>query len=143
MHNAKIGIMLLDAFVDKKGIFQLENGARRLARHLAREFGRNNAKRFIKELTLDNMGNGMKSEFLALASLTASRINNRNASILWESERNIDFIHTFLKRRRDVEGDSDPVLIQWIDSFEKDKQNAGFEYWYEIHKGITESLREF
>lgn len=97
MHNAKIGIMLLDAFVDKKGIFQLENGARRLARHLAREFGRNNAKRFIKELTLDNMGNGMKSEFLASASLTASRINNRNASILWESERNIDFIHTFLK----------------------------------------------
>ena len=44
-----------------------------------------------------------------------SRINSRNASVYWESGRNVDLIHTFLKRRHDVEGDRDPELMRWLD----------------------------
>ena len=86
---------------------------------------------------------GKKSSSWSGLAVTASRINSRNASIFWESERNADFVHTFLKRHRDVEGSTDPELADWIDRFEKDKQEAALSFWYEIHKGIHESLREF
>ena len=54
-----------------------------------------------------------------------------------------DYIYTFLKRRQVVEDDRDKELLKWIGHFEKDKQEAAFAYWYDIHKGIHESLREF
>jgi glyceraldehyde-3-phosphate dehydrogenase (ferredoxin) len=34
-------------------------------------------------------------------------------------------------------------LNRWIDFFDLDKHAAAYEFWYEIHKGIHESLREF
>jgi glyceraldehyde-3-phosphate dehydrogenase (ferredoxin) len=128
-----------------------------------RELGRRNAERFKKELILDNMGicrfhrnwaeemvpeimdslYGSKETFLQNISMTASRINSRNASVFWESERNFDYIYTFLKRRQAVEGDADHELLKWIAHFERDKKEAAFAYWYEVHKGIHESLREF
>lgn len=74
--------------------------------------------------------------------MTATRINSRNASVFWESERNFDYLYTFLKRRQLVEGDTDSELLKWIAFFEKDKKEAALSFWYEIHKGITESLRE-
>jgi glyceraldehyde-3-phosphate dehydrogenase (ferredoxin) len=86
---------------------------------------------------------GMKDQYLAQVAVTASRINSRNSSIFWESERNADLVHTFLKRKREVEGDSRPELLSWLDKFQRDKREAALEYWYEIHKGIHESLREF
>jgi glyceraldehyde-3-phosphate dehydrogenase (ferredoxin) len=52
-------------------------------------------------------------------------------------------VHTFLKRHREVEGSSRPELQAWLDRFEKDKREAAFDFWYEIHKGIHESLQEF
>jgi glyceraldehyde-3-phosphate dehydrogenase (ferredoxin) len=216
MHNAVLGIGILDAIVKKQGLLNMEDGARRLARHLARErgkevldllvytafgrrgwmvpnqywtpgvlspmsimgkyymyygddflppreLGRRNAERFKKELILDNMGicrfhrnwaeemvpeiidslYGLKETFLRNISMTASRINSRNASVFWESERNFDYIYTFMKRRQVVEGDSDHELLKWIEYFEREKQEASLAYWYEIHKGIHESLREF
>jgi len=216
MHNATIGAQLLDSIVEKRGLLDLEAGARRLARHLARErgkealdmlvytafgrrgwmvpnqywtpgvlspmsimgkyymyygddflppreLGRRNAERFKQELILDNMGicrfhrnwaeemvpeiidslYGLKETFLQSISMTASRINSRNASVFWESERNFDFIYTFMKRRQVVEGDTDPELLKWIEYFEREKHEASLAYWYEIHKGIHESLREF
>jgi glyceraldehyde-3-phosphate dehydrogenase (ferredoxin) len=216
MHNAVLGIGILDAIVKKQGLLNMEDGARRLARHLARErgkevldllvytafgrrgwmvpnqywtpgvlspmpimgkyymyygddflppreLGRRNAERFKKELLLDNMGicrfhrnwaedmvpeivdslYGLKKEFLQNISMTASRINSRNASVFWESERNFDYIYTFMKRRQAVEGDADPELLKWIAHFERDKKEAAFAHWYEVHKGIHESLREF
>jgi len=194
MHNAVLGIGILDAIVKKQGLLNMEDGARRLARHLARErgkeildlfvysafgrrgwmvpnqywtpgvlspipimgkyymyygedslppreLGRRNAERFKKELTLDNIGfcrfhrnwaedmvpeivdslYGLKKEFLQNISMTASRINSRNASVFWESERNFDYIYTFMKRRQFVEGDSDPELLKWIEYFEREK----------------------
>jgi glyceraldehyde-3-phosphate dehydrogenase (ferredoxin) len=127
-----------------------------------RKLGQKNADRFSKELILDNLGicrfhrawaeemmpdiiemlYNKKELFLKNIYTTACRINSHNDSVFWESERNFDFIHTFLKRQRDVENNSDPELLKWIDYFEKDKRAAAFDYWYDIHKGVTESLRE-
>ncbi len=128
-----------------------------------RTLGKICAERMKAELVMDNLGlcrfhrgwaeemlpeivqslYGMKAEYLHAVEVAASRINSRNASVYWESERNLDFVFTFLKRRRDVEGDRDPILQQWIEAFEKDKGEAGLEWWYEMRKGIDESLRAF
>ena len=216
MHNARLGVELLDAIVAKRGILNLERGARRMARHLARErgpqvlnafvynafgrsgwmvpnqywvpgalspmaimgkyymyygtdfyppreLGRKNARHFLAELSLDNLGfcrfhrewasdclpdimeylYQLKKEFARKTAMTAARINSRNASVFWESERNFDYLYTFLKRRQQVEGDTDPELAKWVAFFEKDKKEAALSFWYEIHKGIHESLREF
>jgi glyceraldehyde-3-phosphate dehydrogenase (ferredoxin) len=216
MHNADVGVALLDAIIEKRGLLDLGEGARKLARHLAREegkevldlfvyaafgrkgwmvpnqywtpgvlspmaimgkyymyygadfvppreLGRKNAERFRRELLLDNLGvcrfhrhwademlpeivgslYGLKDQLLRNTVMTASRIHSRNASVFWESERNIDFIHTFLKRSRDVDGSREPELLRWIDEFEKDRREAALAFWYEIHKGAHESLREF
>ncbi len=216
MHNAELGVALLDAIIEKRGLLNLEEGARKFARRLAREkgkkvldllvynafgrkgwmvpnqywtpgvlspmaimgkyymhygtdflppreLGRKNAERFRQELILDNLGfcrfhrdwaedmlpeivdslYGLKSQFLEKIAITASRINSRNASVFWESERNFDYIYAFLKRKQIVDGDGDAKLLTWIKSFEKDKQEAALNFWYEMHKGIHESLREF
>ena len=216
LHNAEIGIGLLDAIIGQRGLLDLSQGARKLARRLARthgqkvldgflytayarkgwmvpnqywtpgvlspmtimgkyymyygnefipprELGRKNAERMTKELVLDNLGFcrfhrgwaeemmpdvvgslvDMKEEFLASIEITASRISSRNSSVFWESERNVDYVHTFLKRERDVEGNTDPELLKWLDAFQKDRREASLSYWYEMHKGVHESLREF
>ncbi len=216
MHNANVGIQLLDAIIEKRGLLDLSQGARKFARHLCRtrgsqvrdgfvytayarkgwmvpnqywtpgvlspmsimgkyymhygkdflpprELGRFDAKRLRGELIMDNLGCcrfhrgwaeemlpdimgslfDLRDEYLQNNHITASRISSRNASIYWESGRNIDYIETFLKRQRDVEGNSDPELLKWIDRFAGDREEAALSYWYEIHKGIQESLREF
>lgn len=216
MHNAELGISLLDSLIQKRGIIDLEEGARKFARHLSREkgkkvldsflyvaFGRKgwmvpnqywtpgvlspmpimgkyymhygkefipprelgikNAERMKMELLLDNTGMcrfhrawaedmmpeiiqslyGLKEQLLHNVEMTASRINSRNASIFWESEKNYDFLYTFLKRKQTVEGIKDTELTKWIKYFEKDKHEAGLSFWYEMHKGIQESLKEF
>ncbi|MFO8023272.1 MAG: aldehyde ferredoxin oxidoreductase N-terminal domain-containing protein [Perlabentimonas sp.] len=216
MHNAKIGMALLDQMVKENGVIDLSKGARKYGRHLARrkgknildkfvytafarqgwivpnqywtpgalspmaimgkyymnygkefipprELGRENARRMVKELMLDNLGIcrfhrawaedimpdvvgelfGVKDEFLKSLKLTASRINSRNASVFWESERSIDFIHLFLKKKRNEDGDDSAELAEWITRFDKDKKEAALNFWYEIHKGVHETLREF
>ena len=85
-----------------------------------RLLGRICADRLKAELVIDNLGvcrfhrgwaedmlpeiveslYGMREQFLEMVEITASRINSRNSSIFWESERDIDFVMTFLKRRR-------------------------------------------
>jgi glyceraldehyde-3-phosphate dehydrogenase (ferredoxin) len=216
MTNAEVGVELLDSIIQRRGILDMKEGPRKLARRLARDkgrkvldplvvaafarkgwmvpnqywtpgvisptaitgkyymyyggdfvppraLGRMNAERFRMELILDNLGMcrfhrqwaeemlpeivgalyGKKEEFLQKIKVTASRINSRNASVFWEPERNFDYVHTFLKRHREVEGTSRPELQGWLDRFEKDKREAAFDFWYEIHKGIHESLQEF
>ncbi len=128
-----------------------------------RELGRKNAKRMKMELVMDNIGMcrfhrmwaeemipeivgelyGKKDEYLNSISITASRINSRNASVYWESKRAVEFILTFLKRRRDIQVNNDAQLVDWIEKFEKDPDEAGLAFWYDIHKGVQESLREF
>jgi glyceraldehyde-3-phosphate dehydrogenase (ferredoxin) len=128
-----------------------------------RTLGRLCAERFQKELLLDTAGFcrfhrgwaedtaaeifgsifGMKDQLVQSTAVTATRINSRNASVYWESERNIDLVLSFLKRARDVEGETDPQLTEWIQRFEKDRKEAALDWWFETRKGIDESLREF
>ena len=216
MHNAELGIELLNKMIEKGPMLDMSQGARRLARNMGREkerkildcflftsyarngwmvpnqywtpgvlspmpimgkyymdygkdflppreLGRKNAKRMKMELILDNMGMcrfhrlwaeemipeimgelyQMKDEYLSGISITASRINSRNSSCYWETKRAVEFIQTFLKRKKDVEGDSSPELMKWLTLFENDPGEAGLAFWYDIHKGVQESLREF
>ena len=127
-----------------------------------RELGRKCAQRLKKELILDNLGicrfhrgwaeellpevmdslYNRKEQFLHAVDVLASRLNSRNCPTFWESERNIDFIHTFLKRKRDVDNDPNPELAVWIEKFAKDKVEGAKSFWYEMLKGIDESLLE-
>lgn len=216
MHNAELGIQLLDGILQRRGRLDLSEGARKVARRLARDRGRQvldafvylayarkgwmvpnqywtpgalspmpimgkyymyygydflpprslgriNAERFRNELVMDNLGMcrfhrlwaeemlpeiigalfGKKEEYLKRIAVTASRINSRNASVFWESERNADMVHAFLRRQHEVQNNSRPELLEWLDKFERDRREAALEFWYEVHKGIHESLREF
>jgi len=216
LHNAELGMALLDQMTRPDGKLSLSYGARKFARRLAqekgkevmnllvynafarqgwivpnqywtpgafspmpimgkyymyygrdflppRELGRENARRFLKELLLDNLGIcrfhrawaedmmpeivdkifGVKDAFLRAINLTAGRIVSRNASVFWESDRCCDMVYTFLKKKKAVDGVEDKSLNDWIDFFERDKHAAAFEFWYEMHKGIHETLREF
>ncbi len=216
LHNAELGVELLDSIVMCRGVVDLSQGARKWGRQLSRArgkrlldsfvyvaFGRQGwmvpnqywapgvlapmpimgkyymyygfafapprtlgrlcAERFQKELLLDTAGFcrfhrgwaeetaaeifgsifGKKDELIESTAVTASRINSRNASVYWESERNVDFVLSFLRRARDVEGETDPELVSWIQRFEKDRKEAALDWWFEVRKGVDESLREF
>ena len=216
MHNAALGVALLDQMVAPGASIDLRFGARKLARHLARkkgkrvqdlfvhnafarqgwmvpnqywtpgalapmaimgryymhygnqflpprELGRECARRMLQEMMLDNMGIcrfhrawaealipdivdrifGCKEAFLRSIQLTASRIASRNASVFWESERNMDIISSFLNKNAESDGADREALKYWIDFFSRDKAEAAYEFWYEMHKGIHERLREF
>ena len=55
----------------------------------------------------------------------------------------MDLTYTFLKRKVLVDGDTQPALKGWIDEFKKNKEEAALHFWYEMHMGIQESLKEF
>ncbi|MCU0960344.1 MAG: hypothetical protein MUF48_09590 [Pirellulaceae bacterium] len=213
-HNADVGVQLLDAMIQRRGVLDLRSGARKLARRLARDkgravrdpfvytaFGRNGwmvpnqywtpgvlapmpamgryymyygydftpprslgnicAGLMQDELTLDNLGYcrfhrswaqemlpeimeslyGLKQRLLEESRATVQRMSNRNASNYWETQRCVDFVHTFLRRKRDVEGESRPELGEWLARFDADKHDAAIAFWYEVHRGVMESLR--
>jgi glyceraldehyde-3-phosphate dehydrogenase (ferredoxin) len=85
---------------------------------------------------------GLGQQFVHQTAMTANRIHSRNSSLFWGSQRCIDFVHAFLKRKRDVDGVQRPELDQWIGQFDRDKGDAAWAFWYEMHRGIQESLRE-
>ena len=216
MHNAELGMALLDQMTQPGGKIPLRFGVRKFARRLAREkgkavldrfvfnafarqgwmvpnqywtpgtlapmaitgkyymyygrdflppreLGRENARRMLKELMLDNLGIcrfhrawaetlipdimenifGEKDAFLSSLNMTASRITSRNASVFWESERNMDMVFTFLKNKKETDRVSHPELDRWIDFFTRDRHAAAYDFWYEMHKGIHEMLREY
>lgn len=216
MHNAELGMALLNQMITPGGKIALQFGVRKFARRLSREkgrqvldrfvynafarqgwmvpnqywtpgafapmaitgkyymyygrdflppreLGRENARRMLKELMLDNLGIcrfhrawaealipdivenifGEKDAFLRSITLTASRITSRNASVFWESERNMDMVFEFLKNKKQIDGVSHPELDHWVAFFTRDKHAAAYEFWYEMHKGIHEMLREY
>ncbi|MCG6893063.1 MAG: aldehyde ferredoxin oxidoreductase [Desulfobacteraceae bacterium] len=128
-----------------------------------RTLGRMCAERMKKELILDNLGvcrfhrgwaeemlpevmgslYGSKESFLRAIEVLASRLNSRNSPIFWESERDIDYLHTFLQRKNEVDHQQDSCLAEWLAKFEADKIEAAREFWYQTLMGIDESLREF
>jgi glyceraldehyde-3-phosphate dehydrogenase (ferredoxin) len=213
MHNADLGVELMDAIIEGRGLLDMRRGAREMAHNLAgkkdravldlfvytanaqkgwmvpnqywtpgvlspmpimgkyymhygddflepRALGRKNAERMVQELILDNAGFcrfhrgwaeemvpeiigtlfGVQKEFVKNAATTAGLINSRNSAVFWESKRNIDFVRTTLTRMRDVGQNQDPKLAHWIDYFEKDKHEAALDFWFEIQKGVHETL---
>ena len=216
MHNAKLGVALIDAILQRKGLLDLREGPRKWGRaikrskgvrildrfvysahgrkgwmvpnqywtpgvlapmaimgkyymHYGTEFmaprqlGRKCADRLKKELSLDNAGlcrfhrgwaedmvpmaiealYGKKDAYLQAVAVAASRINSRNAGVYWESQANIDFVRSFLARAKQVDGNTDPVLATWLEAFEKAPAEAAIDFWFELRKGIDESLRDF
>ncbi|MBW6491226.1 MAG: hypothetical protein K0B15_08555 [Lentimicrobium sp.] len=127
-----------------------------------RELGRINAARMEAELIIDNMGicrfhrlwaeemipeiveslYGLGENYLKSIKFTASRINGRNSSAFWESAINCNYILSFLRRKKE-EGLDSPEFNKWLNAFETDFKEASLNFWYEIHKGVQESLREF
>ncbi len=128
-----------------------------------RELGKANADRFKKEIMIDNMGfcrfhrlwaeemipeiieelYGLGKEYMNNVALTVGRIHSRNASVYWESQKNVDFIYHYLKRKKEIDKVESDHLTFWLERFEKDRNDAAFDYWYDIHKGAHESLREY
>ena len=128
-----------------------------------RDLGKINADRLKKELVMDNAGFcrfhrmwseemipeminnlwGKGQDYSKSVDLTAGRISSRNSSIFWESERNIDFVHEFMKYTLKHSSNFPEELSFWIERFNADKKQAALDFWYEIHKGAHESLLEF
>ena len=123
-------------------------------------WGKKDAERLKGELILDNLGicrfhrnwaeemmpevigslYGLQDEYISHINKLCHRIGSRNSSTFWESERNFDFVNSFLVREHEVEGNNDPELLKWIDLFRKDKREAALGFWYETHKGIQETI---
>lgn len=216
MHNAKLGVELIDAILNKRGLIDLSEGVRKWARRVRRErgvrildrfvytangrkgwmvpnqywtpgalapmaimgkyymhygseflppreLGRTCAERLKKELIMDNAGicrfhrgwaedyvpqametlYGKRDAYLRSVSSAASRLNSRNAGVYWESESDVRFVKSFLRRARDVEKQSSRELDRWISFFDEDPGEAALEFWFETRKGIDESLRDF
>lgn len=128
-----------------------------------RTLGRMCAARLKQELILDNLGicrfhrgwaeellpevmgtlYGAREPFLRAIEVLASRLHSNNSPIFWESERDIDYLHSFLKRKKEVDGEEHPELAAWLARFEQDRMEAARDFWYDTLKGIDESLREF
>ncbi len=126
------------------------------------KLGVENASRMIKEIMLDNLGicrfhrqwaeemipeimgklYGKKYEFQDVAKTTSQWINSRNSSQFWESERNFDLIKTFIDKKV-LEGDTSPELLKWSAKFAENKRLAAYDFWYDIHKGVHETLKDF
>ena len=124
-----------------------------------RTLGRISADRMVAELTLDNCGfcrfhrawaeemageifndyYGLSVDFPAHHLNLARRINSRNSSVFWESERTVDLLRTFLERKRE-EGVARPELAEWLARFGADRWDAAREFWYEIRKGVDDVL---
>jgi glyceraldehyde-3-phosphate dehydrogenase (ferredoxin) len=84
-----------------------------------------------------------KERFLRAIDVLASRLHSRNSPIFWESERDIDYLHAFLQRKKEVDKDPNLELTEWLEKFARDKAETAREFWYETLKGIDESMREF
>ena len=123
------------------------------------ELGSQNAERFRQELILDNIGMcrfhrawaeemipdlvgyvyGMKDAYLEKVGQLAAEINTHNTTQPWEGERILDFVSTFLERKRDVDGDTRPELLKWIEAFETDKAAAGLKFWEALRQGMEDN----
>jgi len=126
-----------------------------------RSLGHMNAERLVQELMVDNMGFcrfhrewaeellpeifrefwhaeiDMHAHHLELAR----RMNVRNASTFWESDRLVRLVAAFLRRKAD-EGVKRPELDEWLSRFAADRWQAGRDFWYEVLKGVDETLAE-
>ncbi len=118
-----------------------------------RELGVKNAQRFVAELMIDNIGvcrfhrgwaeemtpqiienlYGLKNKFLASINKIALKINDQGKPIFWESEKNIDIIHSFLNKKQSIKYAEE--LKEWVELFNKNKLLAAKSFWTEIYIG--------
>jgi len=123
-----------------------------------RELGHKNAQRFIAELMIDNIAvcrfhrgwaedmapemighlYGLKNEFLAKVNSFAIDITDQGKPVFWETQKNIDIIHTFLKKKESIKYFDE--LKYWVKAFDKDSQKAARKFWNEIYKGVQETF---
>ena len=106
-------------------------------------FHRNWAEDIMPEVIGALYGKEIETKFHESIRLLAYNINSRNNSTLWESYKNVELIETFLIRQHEIEKDNNPDLLGWIDYFKRDQRTAAIDFWYEIFKGIGETLNEF
>jgi len=98
------------------------------------------AEEMLPKIVTEIYGEGYDLELNS--HITARRINCRNASVFWESERNVDYVWKYLQRQKEILGLNEPDLDHWLKRFAENKKEAAMDYWYEIRKGIDESLGE-
>jgi len=67
-------------------------------------------------------------------------LESHNKAFFWTSERTIDYLIAFLKRKKEVDKCDSPDLAMWLERFEKNKQDAALSFWHEIHRGMLESF---
>lgn len=121
-----------------------------------RILGHKNAERFVAELMLDNtsicrfhrgwaeemtpelIGHlyGLEQEFLAKINSFAIEINDQGKPVFWETQRNIDIIHQFIKKKESVNYQDE--LSKWVKLFDEDEKMAAKSFWTEIYKGVQE-----
>ncbi|NLH47212.1 MAG: aldehyde ferredoxin oxidoreductase [Myxococcales bacterium] len=125
-----------------------------------RKLGAANAERMIREMMVDNSGMcrfhrawsedlipdifrelyGESIDMLAHHRRLAQRLTARNQSNPWEGRRIVEIIAAFLRRKIEVEGQTDPELSAWHDRFLAEPKIAALDFWYEIHKGVRMAL---
>jgi glyceraldehyde-3-phosphate dehydrogenase (ferredoxin) len=84
---------------------------------------------------------GMKESYLKTVGELAAKINTHNTTRPWESGRVLDFVHSFLRRKRDVDHDTNPELLEWIDAFEDDRADAGLRFWEALRQGMESAIQ--
>ena len=123
-----------------------------------RELGHKNAERFVAELMIDNVAicrfhrgwaeemapeiidhlYGLKDEFIAKLNSFALKINDQGKPVYWETQKNIDIIHSFLKKKESIKYFDE--LQYWVELFDKDEKKAAKKFWDEINEGVQEAF---
>ena len=66
----------------------------------------------------------------------AIEINDQGKPVFWETQRNIDIIHQFIKKKESVNYQDE--LSKWVKLFDEDEKMAAKSFWTEIYKGVQE-----
>jgi len=123
-----------------------------------RALGHKNAQRFVAELMIDNIGvcrfhrgwaeemapeiighlYGLEKEFIASIHALALKINDQSKPIFWETQKNSDIVHMFLKKKESITYAQE--LKYWQNLFDQDSSVAARQFWEEIHAGVQEAF---
>lgn len=120
------------------------------------ELGKKSAERMVLELYSDNGGFcrfhrkwveeilpdlvqkhfETDIDFYAHHLELARKIFKWNKPCFWETERTVDFVHTYLKKVKSDNAD----LAVWQERFDKDKWQGARDYWEQMLAGISSVL---
>ena len=128
-----------------------------------RPLGRKNAERFVYEMYSENSGScrfhrKWVEDIIDEIILThfdldfdywqdqfnlAKGIHDYQSArgVMWESERVVDIIHSFLEKW-ERNGLREPELLSWLEKFHVDKWQAAREFWQEMYDGMSEAFAQ-